>query len=350
MQELVSVEKRPRLLLVEDDTATRALISKRLEKRGCVVSAVDAAEEGIVEAGEAKFDAVIADVHLPGLSGIELAGFLTSQDPELPIILMTGDRDESTAKQALARGPVSFLIKPFEPSEIEVAVRQALERRGWRSLGGASFSKDVGDDVPAEWLEFIDSESLAGPGHGERVARIAQTLRNALPLAPVEVEGIDLTLAARTHEVGRLRTAEADPATIAVQSAELMAEARFPRAAVRSVRHMHERWDGSGGPDGLSGSNIPLGAVILAVADAVDHYASAWIQAGLNADNAVDRAIHLVTVQQTQVFSPVVVGALHRKRETVREICTEHRGEAARGPLTTATFARDLAAVPFAVM
>jgi len=349
MPELLSAEKKPRLLLVEDDTATRALLARHLEKQGCVVSAVDAAEEGIVEAGEVRFDAVIADVHLPGLSGIDLASFLTSQDPELPMILMTGDRDESTAKRAMAKGPVSYLIKPFELAEMEVAVRQALERRGWRSLGDANYSKgEQAGDVPVEWLEFVDNESFAGPGHGERVARIAQALRHAMPLAAGEVEASDLALAARTHEVGRLRVPDADPATVVMQSAELMAEARFPRPAVRAVRHMHERWAGSGGPDGLSGSNIPLGAQILAVADAVDHYASAWIQAGLNPDNAVDRAIHLVTVQQTEVFSPVAVAALHRKRETVREICTVQRGTDTDS-LTTAAFARDLAAVPFKV-
>jgi response regulator RpfG family c-di-GMP phosphodiesterase len=342
-------ERRPRVLLVEDDATTRELVARQLDKQGCVVSAVDAAEEGIVEAGEVKFDAVVADVHLPGLSGLDLAGFLLSQDPELPVILMTGDRDEELAREALARGPVSFLIKPFEAAEIEVALRQALSKRGWTPVDGAGYTDAAVPLVPHEWLDIVDKDSFAGPGHGDRVARIAATLLAAMPVASEAVDPADLALAARTHEVGRLRSPSADTVTVATQSAELMAEARFPRPAVRAVRHMHERFDGSGGPDRLSATDIPLAAQILAVADATDHYTSAWVQAGLNPDNALDRAIHLVSVQQGETFSPVVVAALQRKREITREICTAPRLDAGPRQVTTASFASDLAAIPFKV-
>jgi response regulator RpfG family c-di-GMP phosphodiesterase len=134
---------------------------------------------------------------------------------------------------------------------------------------------------------------------------------------------------------------------VAMQSAELMSEAGFPRTAVRAVRHMHERWDGAGGPDGLKDAGIPLGAQIIAVADALDHYVSAWLQAGLNADNAVDRAVHLVTVQQEQLFSPSVVGAVHRQTELIRETIAETLTEPVQPSLTTASYVSSLSEVPF---
>jgi HD-GYP domain-containing protein (c-di-GMP phosphodiesterase class II) len=263
---------------------------------------------------------------------------------------MTGDRDESLAQDAMSRGSVSYLIKPFEPSEIESALRRALERRGWTVTAGRFGGGPMGaSTVPSNWLDIVDDESFAGPGHGERVAQIAAALLAAVAPAN-EIDEADLTLAGRTHEVGRLRSPASDPATVSTQGAELLAEARFPRPAVRAVRHMHERWDGSGGPDRLSGADIPLGAQLLAVADATDHYVSAWLQAGLNPDNAVDRAIHLVTVQQSEAFSPLVVSGLHRRREEVREICTAPRVESMPTPkMTTAQFANDLASMPFKV-
>ncbi len=342
------LERHPRVLLVEDDAATRELLTRHLSGRGFNVTAVDAAEEGIVEASDVKFDVVVADVHLPGLSGTELANFMVSHDPALPVILMTGDADEQVRLDALAHGASVFLYKPFEVTDLEKAVRQALIRRGWTSMEGSAQAA-VPPQVPSEWLEFVDHESYAGPGHGERVARVAQLLLEAIPLAAAEIAAQDLMLAARTHEVGRLRVPDAEPAAVASQSAELMAEAKFPRMAVRAVRHMHERWDGSGGPDGLSASNVPLGALVLAVADALDHYVSAWVQAGLNGDNAVDRAIHLVSVQQGEAFSPVVVGAVHRSTEAIREVCAQPRPVPANEALTTASFTATYKEAPFQV-
>jgi response regulator RpfG family c-di-GMP phosphodiesterase len=343
--------RRPKLLLVEDDAVTRELLARRLDVRGCEVIAVDAAEEGIIEAGQIAFDTVVADVHLPGMSGIDLASYLLAHDPGMPVILITGDMDEELARDALSLGPVSYLVKPIQPFELESVVQQALTRRGWRVDAEGRLVRDepAGPEVPKEWLEYVESESFAGPGHGDRVARIALLLHEE-----IQVDGGDVTpevvaLAARTHEVGRLGSPDAEPAITAAQSAELMAEAGFPRAAVRAVRHMREHWDGTGGPDGLSGANIPTGARILAIADSLDHYSAAWLRGGLNCDNAVDRAIHLVTVQQSRVFGPVAIAALHRRIEDVRRVIVEWHGSESNETLTTAAFSTRLADVPFKV-
>lgn len=344
---------RPRLLLVEDDSVTRELLTRRLDARGCDVIAVDAAEEGVIEAAATVFDTVVADVHLPGMSGIDMASFLLAQDPGLPVILITADTDEELAREALSRGPISYLVKPIQPYELESVVQQALTRRGWRVAQGGDLVRErataTGPDVPTEWLEYVESESFAGPGHGERVARIAAILLEEIPADDHEVDADEVALAARTHEVGRLSSPEAEPSETAAQSAELMAEAGFPRAAVRAVRHMHEHWDGSGGPDQLRAANIPMGARVLSVADSVDHYASAWLQGGLNCDNAVDRAIHLVTVQQSRVFGPGVIAGLHRRIEDVRRAIADWHAAESNETLTTAAFAANVANVPFKV-
>jgi response regulator RpfG family c-di-GMP phosphodiesterase len=355
MEQDRSTPQGPRLLLVEDDSMTRDLIARRLESRGCEVTAVDAAEEGIVEAGESKFDIVVSDVHLPGLSGIDLAGFMLSQEPDLPVILITGDRDEALAREAQSKGPVNYLLKPFEAFEIEAAVRQALVRRGWtadeESLGRRPVEGAPIEEAPAvtpsDWLRFVDQESYAGPGHGERVARIADHLHREVVEASAEISAADLSLAARVHEVGRLNWPDGEGPQVAMQSAELMAEAGFPRAAVRAVRHMFERWDGSGGPEALSESRIPLGAQILATADALDHYTAAWMRTGLNPDNAVDRAIHLISVQQDQFFGREMVLAVQSQREWIREICASESETGAQPALTTASYVQAMADVPF---
>lgn len=347
-----SAGRRPKLLLVDDDGVTRGLLAQCLAERGYHVVAVGAAEEGIVEAGETGFDAVVTDVHLPGRSGLDLASYLLAQDPELPIILITGDTDEQLARDALSRGPLSYLVKPVAPFELESVVQQALTRRGWRVGPGGQLAPrtkpSAGTTVPEEWLDYVESESYAGPGHGDRVARIARILCEELEPDQDRPAEEDLALSARTHEVGRLRSPDAESVLTAVGSAELMAEAGFPRPAVRAVRHVFEHWDGSGGPDGLREAAIPVGARILAVADAVDHYAAAWLRSGLNSDNAIDRSVHLVTVQQGRVFEPALISGLHKRIEDVRRVISSALGSHEE-TVTTAAFATDLSDVPFKV-
>ena len=328
-------EKRGRVLLVEDDGATRNLISRHLGREGYVVTAVEAAEIGMVEAGEARFDAVISDVHLPGMSGIDLAGYLLAQDPSLPFVLVTGDPDEALAREALSRGPVSYLLKPFELFELDAAVQQAVGRRRESALDREAESEReirTGTRIPDEWFELVDEKSYAGPGHADRVSRIAIALLSASPSLAGETSGSELEMAARTHEVGRLAGQASDPAVVAAKSAVMLEEAGFPPGVIRAVRHLYERWDGTGEPDRLSGSNIPAAAQLLSAADALDHYCAAWLQAGLNPDSAFDRSINLLAIQQGLMFSPVVVSSLQQRQSEVRAICAVPRGSQEGAP------------------
>jgi response regulator RpfG family c-di-GMP phosphodiesterase len=329
MDREATVKERSRVLLIEDDAGTRNMISRHLGRGGYAVTAVESAEEGMVEAGESSFDVVVSDVHLPGLSGIELAGYLLSRDGTLPIVLVTGDPDEALAREALSRGPVSYLLKPFELFELDVAVRRAIGRREGSWLNGGAGSMEAGQGeggrIPDEWLALVEEKSYAGRGHATRVTRMGLLLRESVPALANEITVTELQQAARTHEVGRLGGLSADPTAIAVQGAEMLAQAGLSQAVVKAVRHLYERWDGTGGPEGLTGARMPAGAQLLSAADALDHYCSAWLQAGLRAEDAAERAINLVTVQQGLMFSPVVVSAVQRERAGIREICMGQR-------------------------
>jgi len=386
------------ILLVEDEEMTRSFIQRFLEREGYSVIAVDAAEEGIVEAAETTPDILISDIHLPGLSGVELASFLLAQDPGMPVILMTGDPDEDLARRAMACGPVQYLLKPFEWFEMQAAVQFALgQRQGIVDLettavlelteeafeaepGGEAVvetdpevqPRSVPEPVSADaaapvlerdavaapgpepsipaadaWMDEVDRASWAGPGHGDRVAHLALALLDAT----ADRDGIDasdLALAGRVHEAGRLHLANADPADVARYSADVLAEAGFPGAVVEAVRFMHERWDGGADADGLSGSRIPAASQLLAVADALDHYASAWILSGLEVGEAATRAMNLVTVQQNQAFGPGAVSAMHEAADSLRGICEQERasGATASSPVPALSVAES---VPFAL-
>jgi hypothetical protein len=136
----------------------------------------------------------------------------------------------------------------------------------------------------------------------------------------VEVASSALSEAAASHELGRLVEPTAQPSVLAERGARLLRELGCDPGVVCAVRHMHERWDGTGGPSGLAVWEIPTASLILGVADALDHYASAWRQTGVALREAVDRAIGLVLAQQGTVFSPLLANAVKRERAFLRHV------------------------------
>lgn len=142
-------------------------------------------------------------------------------------------------------------------------------------------------DAIEELADIVDLRDPYTADHSRRVARYARELATALRLAPDEVAAIEL--AARAHDVGKMvidKDVLAKPGPLSdADVCELKAHPatgerilmRFPQfaASARFVRHHHERMDGSGYPDGLAGEAIPLGARVIAVADAFDAMATA---------------------------------------------------------------------------
>jgi putative two-component system response regulator len=267
-------------------------------------------------------DVVISDVHLPGMNGLDLAGLLLERWPLQPVVLMTADPDEALRREALARGPVSYLLKPFELFELEAALTQAVERQARAAAEKPAGSMQAASgSLPLEWLRYADELSYAGPGHADRVSRLARVISLALPAATGEIDSADLTVAAWSHEIGRLGGASSSPAKLAARGADMLQEMGCAPGVCAAVRHLHERWDGQGGPDGLSAKSIPLAAQVLAVADSIEHYCASWLQAGLAPTAAADRALALVAAQRGTVFSPMVTRAALRERSLIERIC-----------------------------
>ncbi|HEX6134492.1 MAG TPA: response regulator [Longimicrobiales bacterium] len=305
-------------LVVEDDAATRSLISRHLGRTGLDVVAVGSGEEVLREAaGGTSFDVVVLDLHLPGMSGLDLASLIQARRPEQPIVLITGDPDPGLAREALARGPVKFLLKPFEMSALQAAVAQALtlavraERRS----------------APAGWLDLVE-RSYMGSVHARRVGRVALALAESIPGVERRLEIRDLLVAAWSHELGR--TTAGEPVGIATEGARMLSELGSATNVVQAVRHLAERYDGTGGPRGCSGDAIPLISQIVSVADAVEHFVVESFLAGEDTVAAVDRALAAVTPQRGAAFRPEVVDAARRQRSRLITICADLTVESAR--------------------
>ena len=268
----------PTILVVEDELDVREMLRDQLVELGYAVRTVASAEAALRDVEVAAPDLVLTDVHMKGISGVELCKRLKA-DPRFaltPIVILTAVTDLDARVAGLAAGADDFFGKPFELSELSTRVGALLR------------VKTLLDQLErAEGLivtlgATIEARDLYTSGHCERLATYGVALGRALNVPEPLIRA--LHLGGYLHDLGKI----AVPDTVllkpgALTPGELAQIQRHPGVGadlVRGlhtlddvrpiIRHHHERWDGSGYPDGLQGEAIPLGARIMAVVDVFD--------------------------------------------------------------------------------
>jgi CheY-like chemotaxis protein len=126
--------KSPRVLIVDDDSNTRALCSINLLLEGLEVLEAEDGHGGLARARLEAPDLVVTDVAMPGLNGFELAEALRSDDStaRIPLIFLSGEVDAANKARAHALGALAYVTKPFDPPAFAKLVAGALARRGAR--------------------------------------------------------------------------------------------------------------------------------------------------------------------------------------------------------------------------
>lgn len=117
-----------KILAVDDDFASRLLLQKSLQADSHQVTICESAEKAIELISKEKFDLIITDLIMDGLSGLELLEEINKKDPELSLILLTGHASIETAIQAVRLGAADYLLKPINVEELRIRVKKALER------------------------------------------------------------------------------------------------------------------------------------------------------------------------------------------------------------------------------
>jgi serine phosphatase RsbU (regulator of sigma subunit) len=123
---VTDVQKK-RICVIDDESSIRVVLSRVLGEE-YHVEGFESAEDALIADIE-SFDLILADVRLPGISGLELIKELKTRDDSLPVILMTGMSDFNTAVSAIREGASDFIVKPFIIEQLLVSVHRAIERR-----------------------------------------------------------------------------------------------------------------------------------------------------------------------------------------------------------------------------
>lgn len=223
-------------------------------------------------------DLIILDVHLPDSDGYTLCSALKRNATtwRIPIIMMTVEAEYEARMRGIEAEADKYLYKPLDSRELEAYVRVLLraKRRTDRM--------EQADDVIFSLARTVEAKDAYTEGHLQRLADYAQAIGERMGFGERELEalrygallhdvgkvGIDETIIRKSGPLDALERGQMQQHTLIGE--RIVQPLRMAAAVAPIVRYHHERWDGNGYPDGLAGSAIPLGARIVAVADAFD--------------------------------------------------------------------------------
>jgi len=287
-------------LLVDDSTTMRLRLRRLLEaQRG--VSVTDHADtaSALVEAQMRAFDLVLVVCRMPALDGIAFIRCMRTipHYAQVPMVMITDDVSEAVRLAALEAGATDFLDRSMPGVELTVrlrnvirlakAVRRLAEQAAWLDgevEAALRHMREREEEIIFRLALAVEYRDNDTGDHTWRVARYSQIVAEALGLPPEACRS--LYLAAPLHDVGKvgipdgvlLKPGRLDPDEFAlIQTHAAIGQrilggsaSELIRLAAEIAASHHERWDGSGYPEGLAGPEIPLAARIVAVADVFD--------------------------------------------------------------------------------
>ncbi|MBI5570816.1 MAG: response regulator [Desulfomonile tiedjei] len=286
-----------KILVVDDEPAVAELLVRVLTAQGHTCLCASNGETAVKLLEREDFDLILADVMMPGMSGIDLLMITRTLFPAVAVVIVTGIHDRETAFSALELGAYDWVAKPFERDKILITVAAALDRRRitlltteYRSALEEQTRDIVGqlaereEEIVLRLIAAVGSRDHETEAHCRRVGVSSAVIARYLGW---NTERQDLMRrAAPLHDVGKIaipddilftqRSLTQDEfevvKTHARIGAKLLEGSNVP--VVRMAREIalshHERWDGSGYPEGLHGDEIPESARIVAVADVFD--------------------------------------------------------------------------------
>jgi putative nucleotidyltransferase with HDIG domain len=290
------------VLIVDDESSHRAALAVMLKAVGirCMTSA--SGEHALQVMQERKVDAIIADLEMPGLSGLELLDKVHQRHPNVVFLMATGMDDLRIGVQAMKRGAEDYLVKPLDLDAVVAALERALERKRLhlkledyrrrleemvsertQQLQTALAQIEQGYEDTLQALgAAIDLRDSDTAGHSRRVSLYAIKIFSGMGGSGTKLK--NMATGALLHDIGKLATPDAillKPGALTDEERRIMQQhvqigydlvKRIPflEEAAEIVLTHHERCDGSGYPRGLKAADIPVSAKVFAIADTVD--------------------------------------------------------------------------------
>ncbi len=352
-----------KILIVDDDPMMLRLLRRLLGHEYCLAEA-SSGEEALETLCHFSADLVMLDIVMPGIDGYETCRRIRSIPcgRTVQVVMLSGKSSRGEQVRAFAAGADDYVVKPFDPHELcsrvrlHFRLRGALETVALAGGYGLHFDAFEADEARTRFLAHVHDVTVAAltkvaelrdTETGEHLVRMrsySQIIAEELGCRGPYAEQIDaqfledLYRASPLHDIGKVGINDAillKPARLTPEEFETMKEhttiganildhvasgapdASFLGMAAIVARYHHERFDGSGYPSGLSGTEIPLPARIVALADAFDAITSLR---PYKAAQSAAAARDIVLKDSGTHFDPAVVEAFLRRFETLANV------------------------------
>jgi two-component system response regulator RpfG len=336
------------VLIVDDQLSARTMLRHIIEGISPDIRIADFGdpEEAMTWSEQAEPDLLLLDYRMPKIDGLEFARRFrrNHEHRDVPIVLITVVGDEPVRQAALDAGVIDFMVKPIRPRELRARCRnllllrqqaESVKRRAHtleqQVLASINEIEQREREILFRLAKATESRDTGTGAHLERMARYCGLIAEAIGLPDDEARMIEA--AAPLHDIGKIGVPDAilnKPGPLTEEEIRIMREhprrgyevlrdssSRFVQLGAQIALRHHERWDGSGYPDGLAGEDIPLAARIVAIADVLDAlttarpYKPAWPMA---------EALAYLRDNSGSMFDPRLIDALVANADRAEEI------------------------------
>ena len=279
------------IVVVDDDVTNLKMAGHILSKNNMRVTALKSGMALLDYVKANKPDLILLDIKMPGLDGFETMEILKTQmspGENIPVIFLTADENQESETLGLQLGAMDFIKKPFVPEVLVLRVQHTIELvRLQRNLAAEVERKSQENEslslhVVQTLAEAIDAKDTYTNGHSGRVAEYSREIARRYGYTQAQQD--EIYMMGLLHDVGKIGVPDAvinKPGKLTenefaqiknhpVMGSRILKKIReMPKLSIGARWH-HERYDGTGYPDGLSGKDILEEARIIAVADAYD--------------------------------------------------------------------------------
>lgn len=272
----------PNILIVDDLATNRVLVRTMLEPDNFHIDEAATGEEALEKVAANEFDVILLDVMLPGIDGLQFCRKLRQelQQTLLPVIMLTALNSSEDIVKGLAAGATDYITKPFVAAELTARINAAINHKHLTDR------LDDTESVLFALARTVEAKDKTTGDHCDRLAHMSQIFGRTLRLSDEALHC--LRRGGVLHDIGKLGIPDSilmkkgkltDAEWVVMRQHTVIGEQlclplKSMRGTVDIVRSHHEKWNGSGYPDGLKGEEIPLLARVFQIVDIFDALSS----------------------------------------------------------------------------